>query len=429
MQTKEKEAKTMLTKSEFNFKSMKSEIDLRSKFEYKEKNYLFISFVLNLLLLGEKVLPKIFPTDLFNADYTYPVYYSFITICMLFSLPFIHTMGKIKIKNYITGLCIAGSVIYIAITFGAGVLMKNLASSSYDTSLNGIVRNIVSYLPKTAAFIMVRSYSVNSVYKKTSHPYLWIVVITSYIAALGFNYVKLSIMRSYEDIFIFLFQDIVPKLSVSVLLTVICLTGGSIPCICYECIKKIFMFVFPFIPSLPWIAESVIGITYPITLSMYIWEKYKEFSRIKNIYQRDNVLSFILPLLFLVGVSWFVVGVFSIYPSVILTGSMEPVIFPGDIVLIKKLSSEEEIYKLKAGDIINFKMEDITITHRIEEVIKDEAGNLSFVTKGDNNDSRDSWIVGPNDLKGIVENIVPKIGIPVVYLYSNQNIPQGVIDY
>ena len=419
----------MLTKSKFNFKSMNSKIDSGSKFEYKEKNYLIISFVLNLLLLGERVLPKIISASLINVNYIYPVYYSLIIICMLFSLPAIHTMGKIKIKNHIAGFCIAGSVIYIALTFSTGIFMKSLASSPYDTSLRGIAHNIVSYLPKTTAFIMVRSYSVNSVYKKSCHPYLWLTAISLYLAALEFNYVKLSIIRGYEDIFIYLFQDIVPKISVSVLFTIICLTGGSISCICYECIKKIFMFVFPFIPSLPWIAESVIGIAYPIMFSMYIWEKYKGLSRIKNVYQRDNILSFILPLLFLVGVSWFVVGVFSVYPSVILTGSMEPVIFPGDILLIRKLSSEEELYKLKAGDIINFKREDITITHRIEEVIKDEAGNLSFITKGDNNDSRDSWIVKPNDLKGTVENIVPKIGIPIVYLYSNQNIPQGVIDY
>lgn len=429
MQARGKDLKAMLTKSKFNPKSIDSKINTGSKFEYKEKNYLIISFILNSLLLGERIFAKAFLADLIYADYAYAAYYLLIIACIIFSLPAIHTMGKIKVKNHITGLCVAGSVIYIAIIFGTGILMKGLASTSYDASPKGIAHNIASYLPKAIAFIMVRSYSVNSVYKKSSHPYPWIIAISLYLAGLEFNYAKLSIIRSYEDIFIYVFQDIMPKISVSALLTTICLTGGSISCICYECIKKIFIYVFPFIPSLSWIAESVIGSAYPIIFSMYIWEKYKELSQIKGVYQRDNILSFILPLLFLVGVSWFVVGVFSVYPSVILTGSMEPVIFPGDVILIRKLSSEEEVYKLKAGDIINFKMEDITITHRIEEVIKDEAGNLSFITKGDNNDSRDSWIVGPNDLKGTVESIVPKIGIPIVYLYSNQNIPQGVIDY
>ena len=37
---------------------------------------------------------------------------------------------------------------------------------------------------------------------------------------------------------------------------------------------------------------------------------------------------------------WFAVGLFPIYPSVIITGSMEPLIKPGDIVLLKKTDGE-----------------------------------------------------------------------------------------
>lgn len=44
------------------------------------------------------------------------------------------------------------------------------------------------------------------------------------------------------------------------------------------------------------------------------------------------------------------------------------------------MKEEKDIYNLSKGDIINFKREDITITHRIKEVITDEAGNRSFET-------------------------------------------------
>lgn len=189
------------------------------------------------------------------------------------------------------------------------------------------------------------------------------------------------------------------------------------------------MFVFPFLPSLPWVAESVIGIAYPIILSMFIWEEYKILSHLKPSTQKENIFSFSASLIFLVVFSWFVVGVFPIYPSVILTGSMEPLIYPGDVVLIRKLMSEKEVYKLKEGDIINFKMEDITITHRIKEIKSDEAGNLSFITKGDNNDSEDNWVVPPNDLVGTIEKVVPKIGLLVLLMHSSDNIPKGVSDY
>lgn len=391
--------------------------------------YLYRGFLLNLSLLGERFLIKLIPISYNASLYVSSMYFILIIIFMMFLLPSIHSLGKNKIKSYITGLCIAGSIIYIAINYGAGVFLKNIASNPYDMSAKGIIGNLATQLPEIIALIMISSYSVNVVYKKTAHPVSWIVVIILYLSALQFNYAKLSIIRSYEDLFIFLAQDVFPKISLSILISFICLVGGSLPCIWYMCIIRVFQFIFPFLPSLPWIAESVIGISYPIILSMFIWEEYKILSHLKPSAQKENIFSFSIWLIFLVAFSWFIVGVFPIYPSVILTGSMEPLIHPGDVVLIEKLRSEEEVYKLKEGDIINFKIKDITVTHRIKEVKSDEAGNLSFITKGDNNDSEDSWLVLPNDLKGTIENVLPKVGLPVLWIHSVNNISKGVRDY
>ena len=404
-------------------------MNLKNNREQRGNKYLYIGLLLNLCLLGDNILFKIFSADYNIVKYLSSVYFIIISICIVFFLPAIHTLGKNRIKYQITGLCIAGSVIYLAINYGAGLLLKNIASSPYDMSPKGIISNITTQMPEIIAFIIVRSYSVNAVFKKTNHPIFWVVVISLYLAVLQVNFTKLSIVRSYEDLFICLAQDIMPKVSLSFLMTTVCLAGGSIPCIYYMCINKIFMFVFPFLPSLPWVAESVIGIAYPIILSMFIWEEYKILSHLKPSTQKENIFSFSASLIFLVAFSWFVVGVFPIYPSVILTGSMEPLIYPGDVVLIRKLMAEEEVYKLREGDIINFKMGDITITHRIKEIKSDEAGNLSIITKGDNNDSEDNWVVPPNDLVGTIEKVVPKIGLLVLLMHSSDNIPKGVSDY
>ena len=404
-------------------------MNMRDKKEQNGSKYLFIGFLLNLCLLGENLLIKLSPLNYDLEKYVSSAYFCAIIICIMFFLPGIHTLGKNSIRNYIIGLAIAGSSIYIAINYGAGLLLKNIASSPYDISPEGIIVNLATQLPEITAFIMVRSYSVNSAYKKTAHPIIWMVVISLYLAALQFNYAKLSIAKSLEDLFICIAQDIMPKISLSFLMTIICLVGGSLPCIYYMYIYKIFQFIFPFLPSLPWIADSAIGIAYPIILSMFVWEEYKRLSHLKPNFRNESMFSFITSLVFLVAFSWFVVGVFPIYPSVILTGSMEPLIHPGDVVLIRKITTEEEVYKLKEGDIINFKVENITVTHRIMKIKSDEAGNLSFVTKGDNNDTEDSWAVLPNDLKGTVEKVVPKIGIPVLLIHSSDNIPEGVRDY
>lgn len=401
------------------------------KITKKDKNeniYLYIGFLLNILLLGSFLVNRI-PISGNIRNYISSIYFLIIIVLIRFFLPAIHTMGKLKVRSQITGLCIAGSIIYIGIRYGAGLFLKNLASTPYDISPMGIVINLVTWMPGIIASIMVRSYSINAAYKKSTYHRFWIVVITLFLAVLEFNFTKLAVISNFEDLFMFITGDVIPIILNSALLTVICLVGGSVPCIWYVCIIKIFQFIFPFLPELPWIAESVIGITYPIIFSMLTWDEYKIFSHQKSSSQKENIFSFSVFLVVLVAFIWFIIGVFPVYPSVILTGSMEPLIYPGDVVLIQKLTLEEEVYNLKEGDIINFKQDNITITHRIKEIKTDEAGNRSFVTKGDNNDSEDPWTVYANDLKGTIEYVVPKIGLPVLWIHSAEDIPEGVSDY
>jgi signal peptidase len=82
---------------------------------------------------------------------------------------------------------------------------------------------------------------------------------------------------------------------------------------------------------------------------------------------------------------WFAVGVFPIFPTVILTGSMKPAIDPGDVVILRKADPSD----VKVGDVIQYWRGDVFIIHR---VINIEATG-EFQTKGDNNISPDSNLV------------------------------------
>ncbi len=61
-------------------------------------------------------------------------------------------------------------------------------------------------------------------------------------------------------------------------------------------------------------------------------------------------------------------------------------------------------------------------------MLHDKDGNLSFRTKGDSNDDEDTETVEPNDVKGIVNHAIPKIGMPVLWLKGHESTPEGVID-
>lgn len=98
--------------------------------------------------------------------------------------------------------------------------------------------------------------------------------------------------------------------------------------------------------------------------------------------------------------------IFGITPLIVMSGSMEPAIMPGDVVVIKEQDSNE--YKL--GDVVTYLEGQITYTHRI---IAEEDG--LFVLKGDNNNVTDDNI-SPTQLIGKVFLTIPKIGYAILYL-------------
>ncbi|MCD6241513.1 signal peptidase I [Candidatus Bathyarchaeota archaeon] len=86
------------------------------------------------------------------------------------------------------------------------------------------------------------------------------------------------------------------------------------------------------------------------------------------------------------------------------TGSMEPAIPVGSVVVIKPANPDT----LKVGDIICFKIEgesSTTVTHRIIN-ITDEG----FITKGDANEDLDQWIVKKENIIGKVIAVIPYLG-------------------
>lgn len=93
---------------------------------------------------------------------------------------------------------------------------------------------------------------------------------------------------------------------------------------------------------------------------------------------------------------------------VVQSGSMEPTIRTGAIVLVKPQS------EYKVGDIITFtaNRRDEPITHRVDDV-RLQGGEPVFVTKGDANNAPDDKEVAQKDIIGRVLFDVPFVGFAV----------------
>jgi signal peptidase len=92
----------------------------------------------------------------------------------------------------------------------------------------------------------------------------------------------------------------------------------------------------------------------------------------------------------------------------VLSGSMEPTIHTGDVVV------EHQISPLDAqiGDVVSFKDPDdpgVLITHRIQDMQVHD-GTVEFVTKGDANTGVERWKISAGGQIGRVEYHVWRLG-------------------
>ena len=124
------------------------------------------------------------------------------------------------------------------------------------------------------------------------------------------------------------------------------------------------------------------------------------------------VIALLSPILICVVAPFFVGGFF----SVVMSGSMEPAIPVGSIVVVRKVNAED----VKVGDVISFRTGESRVIHRVIEKV--ENGSFYFRTKGDANEDPDPWIVQPDDVCGALMLTIPYYG----YLIWFAGTPIGV---
>lgn len=90
------------------------------------------------------------------------------------------------------------------------------------------------------------------------------------------------------------------------------------------------------------------------------------------------------------------INLFGFRPYIVLSGSMEPGLKVGDMVVSKQVNENQ----IEIGDIITFKdTNGATITHRVVDIIIKDGERL-YQTKGDNNNSKDVGLISTKDIIG-----------------------------
>lgn len=387
---------------------------------------LLIVLLLSIYILENSPITRYIDSFIFNYILL-PILWMGLT-CFVWKSPHIRSKGKLKLKSFLNFWALNFAIIYIVISIVAGVI-EALGKSPYNHSLKGILTNIIFVGSALVGREFIRGYLVNSLTKKEN--YLVFVLIAALMTFTSISFNRYIGMKDYADIVKFIAQYIAPEFAQNLFACYLVFLGGPLTSIIYLGIIQGFHWLSPILPDLKWITTALIGILCPTFFMMSFQTIYLTASKQlkKEDKDEESPISWMITSIISIGIIWFAVGVFPIYPSVIATGSMEPMIKPGDVILVKKIVDMEGINSLKVDDVIQFRRDTILISHRIIGINNDEKEGLGFKTKGDNNSSPDTELVKPEDIKGTIVYTVPKIGWATLLIKSKRDIPLDEIVY
>jgi signal peptidase len=319
---------------------------------------------------------------------------------------------NIKFKKKITEYTLIACLIYVIIYLISG-LFVTFGENPYSTTLKGIVMNIWGFGTVLISKEYIRYRLINNVLKKDKK--LITILVTILFILIDFeiwNQIDLNNLSTYTLMAV-ICQKLIPIIAENVLFSYLAVNNNFTSSVIYAFLTNLYLWISPILPNTPWIMDTIIDVTIPTILLLYI--RYEK-SKLDQIKIRERLESTdprgIMPFVIVsILVIWFAIGVFPIKPVAIASGSMEPIINIGDIAIIK----ECEVNDVNVGDIIEYQKDDYTIVHRITKKVQRD-GEFYFTTKGDNNEQADNEEVTESQLVGKVFFKVRYLGYPAVWL-------------
>ena len=158
----------------------------------------------------------------------------------------------------------------------------------------------------------------------------------------------------------------------------------------------------------------------------------KSIEIVKLIVKAANILLALVLVGVACALAYIAVPAFGNRALIVRSGSMQPTIKAGDLVVVKKqvgfATPQFSIPKYKTEDIVAFRTTDgkTLVTHRVKSV-KIENGKVFYETKGDANGGADKNLVLEENIVGKSVFEVPSVGKLIAFTKSNIGFPLLVI--
>lgn len=319
--------------------------------------------------------------------------------------------GKIQIVIIFT-------IIYLMVYFVLGLLF-GYKRSPYAHTFSAILTNIWVFIP----VIFFQEYIRAVLVRFTKRNETLLVIIFLLFSLIELNYGSMGAsFATRESAFKYISSTLLPTLTRNALFTYFALVCDYWPSIIFRTAVMAMNILLPIFPDLDWFVTGLLELSTYVLMFIsvnYMNDLSKRVTvRTSRRAQRTSNPKVTIPLLVVLLIFvCFVAGFFTYRPIAIVSDSMVPKFARGDAVVVKKLSNKEK-KSLKKNDIIQYSLDGRTIVHRIHKKIKDENGNITYQTKGDNNNAPDDKLVTLKQVKGKVTFVVPYAGWPSVLIYD-----------
>lgn len=389
-------------------------MDISIKDDPRYNYWLALGMLAGIYLLINLALPRL-PIDTFVRTYVIqPLLWGLLAWAILV-LPGYRPVAKLRLRSSFIQLGLMIGFFQVMLYVIGGLFSSFGKSPSSFTPL-GIITNLFFIGSMLVGMELSRAWLINRLGKK--HTFLALAFIALLYTLLSIPPAQITGFSLELSSITLVNSTWLPSLAENLLATFLALLAGPLAAIAYRGMLQAFWWFSPILPDLAWAFKGLIGTVVPI-IGMVVVNSFYSVLANRGQPRRQTAkegfpAGWIVTTIIGVVIIWFSVGLFPFHPSVVLSGSMQPIMYAGDIVIIAKIPAD----MIEEGDVIQFRKEgDITVIHRVVKIQETE-GRTLFITKGDANNRPDTDPVIPDNVVGKLVFTIPKVGWAAIAVKS-----------
>lgn len=304
-------------------------------------------------------------------------------------------------------------LMYYFITYFLG-LFSGFVKSSYSLSFINIIKNTFPVI----VLILISELMRYVLFNKTKRNLPCLIIGCLLFVMVDVNtMVHIYDVKTALGITKMICLVVFPSITKNIFLTYLTMKVGYKNGIIYRLITEISTYLLPIFPDFGEYINVLLKTVLPIAIMARLNNMFNYYSvrKIKDSrYNSRKLVLYSFITFALLTIVLLTSGLFTYQALTIGSGSMSPTIEKGDVIILKSMKNEEA-RKIKKGDVLVYNHDNKIIVHRV--IKKSNNGEtISFKTKGDYNNAKDSWIVKQEDVIGIVKFRIRWVGMPTVAL-------------